>query len=107
MDALSSQEGRRVLLLFTDGQNTPDTGQSVTFETVRRRVDAMGTTEPTIVRQGSSRTNEAWVPCHSALAGAGGVTSVAAAKRISVAAAAPPHSIESVQLRASQTPLSS
>jgi VWFA-related protein len=37
MDALSSQEGRRVLLLFTDGQNTPDTGQTVTFDTVRRR----------------------------------------------------------------------
>jgi len=39
MDALNEQQGRRVLLLFTDGQDTADPGRSVPFEHVRRRAE--------------------------------------------------------------------
>jgi VWFA-related protein len=38
MDALSGEEGRRVVLLFTDGKDTPDPGRSVTFDQLLARV---------------------------------------------------------------------
>jgi VWFA-related protein len=37
MDALVNEDGRRVVLLFTDGRNTPDPGRNLTFDEVRLR----------------------------------------------------------------------
>jgi|GEM_PF-341581 len=37
MNALANHDGRRVVLLFTDGKDTPRFGRSVTFDTVRSR----------------------------------------------------------------------
>jgi VWFA-related protein len=40
MDALRGQEGRRVVLVFTDGKDTPGIGQNVSFAAVRSRSQA-------------------------------------------------------------------
>jgi protein-export membrane protein SecD len=50
-------DGGVIVLTPTEAglQNRVSSAISAAIETVRRRVDAMGTTEPTIVRQGSSR----------------------------------------------------
>src|SRR6185503_19215030 len=50
-------EGGSLTITPTDAGLRQRTGNAISaaIETVRRRVDAMGTTEPNIVRQGSSR----------------------------------------------------
>jgi VWFA-related protein len=40
MDALRGEEGRRVVLMFTDGRDTPGVGQNVSFAAVRSRSQA-------------------------------------------------------------------
>ena len=40
MTALEGEEGRRVVLLFTDGKDTPDPGRSVTFDQLLKRVES-------------------------------------------------------------------
>jgi VWFA-related protein len=40
MDALNQEQRRRVLLLFTDGMDTPMQGRTVTFDQVKRRSQA-------------------------------------------------------------------
>lgn len=40
MDALRDEEGRRVVLVFTDGKDTPGIGQNVSYAAVRSRSEA-------------------------------------------------------------------